>query len=150
MPLMFPALAALSPPSSIATLSTWTVALNSQILLNHPVYTSTLYANVKIPISLPTKSKDSYLAKQSRPSEAFNIGLLRAYPIDFRPKLDNQLRRPFRVILSHNSMYLSSSILHRYRQTYLYQVYSSEGYQLRRDSRYRILPSTSFRTMRAQ
>ena len=51
--------------------------------------------------------KDVYLARTPTSTPAFPNGsyVLIAYPTDFRPKMSNQLRGPFRIISSLSSMY---------------------------------------------
>jgi hypothetical protein len=51
--------------------------------------------------------KDVYLARTPQATQLFPTGayVLIAYPTDFRPKMANQLRGPFRVISSISSMY---------------------------------------------
>jgi hypothetical protein len=81
--------------------------------------------------------KDVYLARTPQPSQSYPPGsyVLIAYPTDFRPKMANQLRGPFRVISSFNSTYQVQSFTDPDRLISIHcsrlrQFYAEESYHI--------------------
>jgi hypothetical protein len=89
--------------------------------------------------------KDVYLARTPQPSQSFLPGsyVLIAYPTDFRPKMANQLRGPFRVISCLNSTYQVQSFTDPDR---LISIHCSRLRQFYADESYHISPVESAAT----